>query len=177
MSFQFVAFEPPLGTYWEESLQLLEDDDTTPIALTGYGARMMIRDSKVIRPAPTTGVFPPPLIELYTNGLYTAPPSWPKAEGPAALTAQPSWSGLFVDQNAINVATAGTIYIALSPRLLGYLSPNNVKRKLYYDLEIAKPRTGMTVPTEQVPITSWSDSFYTQPVVSGVILAGGRRTV
>ena len=34
----------PLGTTWEESWQLLQEEDGPPVDLTGYEARMQVRD-------------------------------------------------------------------------------------------------------------------------------------
>lgn len=43
-TFQTLALRVPLGTTWEESWQLLQSAGGDPVNLTGYAARMMLRE-------------------------------------------------------------------------------------------------------------------------------------
>jgi hypothetical protein len=42
-NFQALALRVPLGTTWEENWQLLQSPGGLPVDLTGYSARMMLR--------------------------------------------------------------------------------------------------------------------------------------
>jgi hypothetical protein len=115
---QFGSYSPavPLGTTWEEELQLLQPDGVTPVDLTGYAVRASLRLEPAARDADTEQG-DAPLLELTTPDFYGTAPAWPVIEG---------WS--------IPEPTNGTVLLRVDVPDVWKLSPENAKRKLRWSV-------------------------------------------
>lgn len=99
------------GATWEDEFTYTEDDEVTPIDLTGYEARMQVRTLRGAYGLSTTDTL---LMELLTTG-----------EAPKL-----AWDSAADGRLRIRVAAADTVA----------LNPDNLKRvKLAYSLELYLP--------------------------------------
>lgn len=138
MARQFGQYSPavPLGTTWNESL-VLEDEHGAPNDITGYAVRAQIRVSV---PSVASGqATDTPVVELTTAGFYE--------EGEA-----PTWP--VVEAFEIPNGDDGLIVLELDPANTWLLSPDNGRRKLYWDIRLVNKETGVIVPvvTGKVPV-------------------------
>lgn len=138
MARQFGNYSPswPLGTTIEEVL-LFQDEDGTPVDLTGFDLRMQVREAIPVRDPDTGQGEDDPVLELVSEA-YSTPPAWPVLV--AITTGNPD-------------PDDGVIAIKIDPDDTWTLSPDNGKRKLVYDIEIVTD-DGDVLPLVQGKITT-----------------------
>lgn len=133
MANEFGEYNPdvPLGTTWLEVFRFL-DEDGNPVDLTDCNVRAQIRASRVARD-PETGLGDAdPLMELIADASAWDPaPAWPLHEAFA----------LGLDPEAPD-PTDGYVRLTLPHGDTWTLSPTNVKRLLFWDVEILDPDDG-----------------------------------
>lgn len=120
MARQFEEYSPgvPLGVTWEERL-ILEDEEETPIDLTGYAVRAQFYDNMPARD-PATGLpIDPPVVEIVSAGAYTTPPAWP-----------------VIEAASIPVPSDGAIVLKVEVIDLWRFSPNNARRKYFWSIKL-----------------------------------------
>lgn len=114
------------GSTWEDEFTYTEDDEVTPIDLTGYEARMQVRTLRGAYGLSTADTL---MMELRTDGL--APKLF--------------WDTAPNGRLRIRVAAADTVA----------LNPDNLKRvKLAYSLELYLPES--TEPEYVIPLVQGS---------------------
>jgi len=128
MARSFGEYSPavPLGVTWEESI-LLEDENGSPVDLTGYDVRAQLR---AVVPVVAAGVpLTYPVMEITTAGYYGTAPAWPVVE--AFTIADP---------------TDGTITLRVDVDDLDAISPSNAKAKLLWSIVLVNKNTGYAIP-------------------------------
>lgn len=137
MARQFGSYSPavPLGLTWEESI-LLEDEDHTPVDLTGYAVRAQLRDAVPVVDDVSGEPIDEPVIELTTAGYYAVMPEWPVVEG-------------FTVPTPAN----GTLLLAVPAPETWLASADNAKRKLVWDVRLVNPDTGYAIPVVSGKVT------------------------
>lgn len=137
MARTFGQYSPavPLGVTWEESI-LIEDEDCTPVDLTGYSVYAQLRDTAPVTNPQTGAATTAPVIELTSAGYYATPPAWP----------------IFT---ALSIPTPanGTVMVKLDVDDLWMASPSNAKRKLAWSIVLVNVDTGYAIPVVQGKVT------------------------
>lgn len=130
MARAFGSYSPavPLGTTWEESIAL-EDENGDAINIADYDVRAQLREELALRDADTGNAAADAVLELTTPGHYATPPAWPVFE-------------------ALSVPSPanGTILLKLDVDDLWTASPTNERRKLFWSIVLVNPDTGYVIP-------------------------------
>lgn len=139
MARQFGTYSPswPLGTTIEEVLRF-QQEDGSPVDLTGCEVRMQIREAVPERNPETGQGIDDPIMEL-VSALPSPLPAWPVLQA--------------IQVGAIDPED-GTILLKIDPDDSWTLSPDNTKRKLVYDIEILDTGAGDVLPLVQGKITT-----------------------
>lgn len=120
----------PLGINWVESI-ILDDSEGVAVDISSFELRSQFYDERPVRNEATGFGVADPVFEIITTGAaYAVAPAWPVYE---ALTLP----GGGVD---------GEIAIALGVEDLWTASPDNEKRKLFWELQLWNPLTNETLP-------------------------------
>lgn len=133
MARQFGDYSPvvPLGVTWEESITF-QDEAGTAIDLTGYAVRAQLREDIPDVDPDTGDAIEDPVLEITTASYYGTAPAWPVLEA-----------------FSVPDPTTGTIELSVAAADTWTASPDNAKRKLYWDVRLVNPNTGYAVPVVQ----------------------------
>lgn len=138
MAREFGRYSPavPLGVTWEEEIEL-ENEDGSPIDLTGYDIRAQFYTDVPVRVASGGAPMVNPIAEITSAAYYDVAPAWTVL--PVALIQTP--------------ASDGVIQFKVSVADLWKFAPTNAKARYYWSIILVNKQTEYAIPIVQGRVT------------------------